>query len=129
MKLWAGVFAVLLVALIIGADLGYLSLPNIVYRFPYGDKVVHFVLFGLMSLLANLAIFEAQPRRSRVSLALMTCLLLALLIGFEEYSQQWLPSRQASLGDFAAGVLGVVVFAWLAIAIDRRKRNRLQAQS
>ena len=123
MRRWAVLFALVIILLVVLADTGHLGLLSRVYDFPYGDKVGHFVLFGLLSLLVNLAVFEARPQADLRQLAIWTSLALALLIGLEEYSQRWFSSRHSSLQDLAASYAGVIVFAWLAMLIANRKRN------
>ncbi len=124
MKKWAVAFGVVIVGIIVLADRGQLGFLGRLYDFPYGDKVGHFVLYGVLSLLVNLAVFEAWPRGDRLSLALRASLLLALLIGLEEYSQRWFRTRHSSWTDLLASYLGVAFFAWLAMTIDqRRQRN------
>ncbi len=120
MKKWAVLFAVFLVAVIVLADTQYLGLLRQLYAFPYGDKVGHFVLFGFLSLLVNLAAFERWPNRERGWVALRVSLLLAVLIGLEEFSQRFFPSRHASIRDLLASYLGVATFAWMAVRIRRR---------
>jgi hypothetical protein len=44
---------------------------------------------------------------------------LALLIGLEEFSQKWFPTRNFDLLDLTASYLGVAFFAWLAVRLKR----------
>ncbi len=121
MKRWAVLLGALVVVLIVLADTNRLGFLGGLYNFPYGDKVGHFVVFGALSLVVNLAVFEAWPLQERRWLALRTCLALALLIGLEESSQRWFPGRTASLFDLAAGYLGVAVFAGVALLVASRQ--------
>ena len=124
MKRWAilcGLAIVVIIVLVDSRDLGPLG---IVYDFPYGDKIGHFLVFGLLSLLTNLAVFEACPRGKQKTLALRTSALLALPIGLEELSQRWIRGRSSSLVDLAASYLGVAVFSWLAVSLEKRRRER-----
>ena len=112
MQRWAIFFGAFIVAIIILADTHHLGLLSGVYEIPFGDKAGHFFLYGLLSLVVNLAVFQARPIDNKSRLALITCLILALLIGLEELSQIWIPSRTPSLFDLAASYLGVAFFAW-----------------
>jgi VanZ family protein len=47
--------------------------------------------------------------------------ILALLIGLEEFSQQNFSSRTFSLSDLMASYLGLIFFSWLALRIQERK--------
>ncbi len=119
MKVWAILFAILIGVIIILADTHHLGLLHRVYDFPLGDKAGHFILYGLLSLLANLSALESVPNANPERLAIKVSLVLALLIGLEEVSQLWIPSRMFSLLDLTASYLGVTFFAWLAIRIRR----------
>ncbi len=117
MKRWAILFGLVILAIIVLADEGRLGFLYALYDFPYGDKVGHFILFGLLSLLINLSVFEARPNADKKRLAVIVGLILAFLIGLEELSQIWFPTRSFDLLDLAASYLGVAFFAWLAIKI------------
>ena len=122
MKWLAILFAFLLLLIIVLADMG--ALPRylqLLKDLPYGDKAGHFILYGILTLLVDLALFGAHPERSRKWLAVTSGLILALLIGLEEFSQQYFASRTSSLTDLAASYLGVIFFSWLALQIARRK--------
>ena len=139
MKWLAILFALLLLVIIVLADMG--ALPpylQIMQGLPYGDKAGHFVLYGILTLLVDLALFRSPPdppaaastrlrqsaRRLRVSrkwLVFTSGLALALLIGLEEFSQQFFADRTFSLRDLAASYLGVIFFSWLALRLERRR--------
>ena len=122
MKRWAIVSGIAIVVILVLADTDHLGILDVGYHVPFGDKIAHFVLFGLLCLVVNLAVFESRPAIDPGRLALMTSLLLALPIGLEEFSQRWISSRSANLPDLAASYLGLVVFAGLAVIIAKRKQ-------
>ncbi len=119
MKRWAIFFGLFLVVIVVLADTQHLGDLGSVYDFPYGDKVGHFILFGLLSLVVNLSVFEARPSSDFERLAVITSLIIALLIGLEEISQSWFPTRTADVFDWLASCAGVASFAWLAIKLKR----------
>ena len=118
---WLTFFFVLFIILIIVlADMGILArYVGFVYAMPYGDKVGHFILYGILALLINLTIFRSRPDQSRKLLAVRTGLILALLIGLEEISQQYFADRTFSFMDLSFSYLGVIAFSWLAFVIKR----------
>jgi VanZ family protein len=69
----------------------------------------------MLTLLVDLALFRSRPDLSRRLLALRAALPLALLIGLEEYSQQFFAKRTCDLADLLFSYLGVVFFSWVAI--------------
>jgi VanZ family protein len=84
-------------------------------RLPYADKAGHFILYGILALLMNLTLSRSFPLHSRKWVAVVSGLILALLIGLEEWSQQYFANRTFSLADLGASYLGVIVFSWLAM--------------
>ena len=119
MKRWAIFFGLFIILIIILADTRHMGYLGRVYDFPNGDKVGHFVLFGLLSFVANLSVFEARPLADKKRLAVITSLILVLFIGLEEYSQRFFPTRTADIFDFLASCAGVTLFAWLAYRLKR----------
>ena len=114
---WAILFGLFIVFVIAVADTGHIGLLGRVYAFPNGDKVGHFVLFGLLSLVLSLSAFEARPGDDKRRLAILVSLALAAFVGLEEYSQRYFPTRHADILDFLASCAGVAFFAWLAVRL------------
>ena len=119
MKRWAIFFGLFIVAIIILADVGDLGFLHAVYDVPLGDKAGHFILFGLLSFVINLSVFEARPASDFRRDAVIASLILALLMALEELSQLWFPMRNFDLLDLTAGYLGVAFFTWLAVRLKR----------
>ena len=116
MKYVAVVFFVFVIAVIVLADYG--NLPHSIsalYDFPYGDKVGHFFLFGLLTFFLTRAFLSSFPSKPRGWVALSIGLILALFIALEEWSQQLFPTRTFDLLDLLASYVGIVAFAILAV--------------
>ncbi|MDQ3007962.1 MAG: trypsin [Chloroflexota bacterium] len=118
-------FALFIILIIILANSGQLGILKAVNQIPYGDKVGHFILYGILTLLINLSLFRSLPfhpstqlRMSPGRVTVISGLMLALLIGIEELSQQFFASRTVSFQDLFAGYLGVIFFSWLALRIN-----------
>jgi hypothetical protein len=108
-------FTLLIVAIVIGANTD--RLPHALshfFDFPGGDKAGHFLLFGILSFLLNKSALVLLPKQDPAQLVLTVSLLLAVLIGLEEWSQSIFPARTMSLADLAASYGGVALFALLA---------------
>jgi VanZ family protein len=88
---------------------------------PGGDKYGHFLLMGSLAFLVNLSlscrVVSIAGRRF-----LLGSLLVLVLITIEEFSQRFVPYRTFDLTDLLADYLGVFVFSWLAVVIQRKKR-------
>jgi len=116
MKWLAVLFTLFIILIIVLADAGVLyHYVGFVYKIPFGDKVGHFILYGILTLLINLTLFRARPDQSRILLAAKCGLTLALLIGLEEFSQRYFSSRTFDLVDLTFSYLGVAFFSGVAI--------------
>ena len=115
MKWLTILFTLFIILIIVLADTGNLGILSLVNRIPFADKVGHFILYGILALLINLTFFRSFPLQSRKRVAVISGLILALLIGLEEFSQRNFPSRTFSLGDLTASYLGLIFFSWVAI--------------
>jgi VanZ family protein len=116
MKWLAILFTVFILLIIVLANAGILSHYLILlHKFPFGDKLGHFLLYGILALLINLSLFRSRPLQDRRWIAVRLGLILALLIGLEEFSQQFFSKRSFDLVDLAFSYLGVASFSWLAV--------------
>jgi polysaccharide biosynthesis protein VpsQ len=120
-KYIAVTFAIFIVGVIILADRNALP-PFIraIYDFPNGDKLGHFILFGLLNFFVTRAILASWPSQSRGWLTLSVGCILALLITLEEYSQKFYPSRTFDVLDLLASCMGLLAGGWLAFRLNRR---------
>jgi VanZ family protein len=115
MKYFSVLFLVFIVAVVILADYG--SLPHsirVLYDFPNGDKVGHFILFGLLNFFLIRAFLASIPNRSRSQVVVSTSLILILCITLEEWSQQYFSPRTFDLLDLLASYIGLASGAWVA---------------
>ena len=112
-------FGLFILLVIILADTGNLDILYFINRIPYADKAGHFILYGILALLINLTLFRSLPSQSRKRVAVVCGLILSLLIGLEEFSQQYFANRTFSLMDLGASYLGVIAFSWLAVKTRR----------
>ena len=113
-------FAALIIAIVVSADRGHFP-PWLegFYRFPGGDKVGHFILFGILSFLLNKSALSFFTKRKPIRLVLTVSLLLSIGIGLEEWSQSLFPTRTMSLIDLIASYAGVIMFTLLAYRTAR----------
>ena len=76
---------------------------------PYGDKLGHFCLFGLLTLATNLAFRFKAFQFYSIKLFLGTILVSSFVI-IEEFSQYFIPNRSFDLIDLSADFVGIVFF-------------------
>ena len=99
------------------------GIPNIfidsIRSIPYGDKLGHMVLYGVLAGLVNLSIGDQHKRHLGLPLGCALVLLFTLL---EELSQGFFPStRTLDIGDVVADFLGIYFVTWMM-----RKNKGLQ---
>jgi polysaccharide biosynthesis protein VpsQ len=92
------------------ADEGWM--PHCLQAFhdlPYCDKLIHVTLYGLLALIVGKAL-AGSGRMPLVRAVVTSCILVLVASTIEEWSNQFFPHRDFSLGDLAANYLGVL---WL----------------
>jgi polysaccharide biosynthesis protein VpsQ len=120
MKYIAILFLIFILVIIILADQG--SIPDfikVLYDFPNGDKLGHFILFGLLNFFITLTCLRALPLQRPKLVALSIGLILALLVGAEEYSQKFFEKRTFDLIDLTASYVGLIVGGWVALKLKK----------
>ena len=100
------------------------SQPEVgVEQYFYGqDKVMHFVIYGIHTLLCLLTLSD------RISLLKFIQYFLALILSisygiFNEIYQYFIPEREYSFGDIVANSLGVITFLILIYLFQHKKRK------
>ena len=122
MRYFAALFLAFIIGLIVLADADLLpDFINAIYDFPNGDKVGHFVLYGLLNFFITRAFLSSLPTRRGSWVTLSVGLILALFVALEEFSQKYFDSRTFSYLDLFASFLGVIVGGWVAYKIKDPK--------
>lgn len=115
MRYFAALFLAFIIGLIVLADADLLpDFINAIYDFPNGDKVGHFILYGLLNFFITRAFLSSLPTRRGGWVTLSVGLILALFVALEEFSQKHFASRTFSLLDLTASFLGIVIGGWVA---------------
>lgn len=100
----ASFFAVLL-AIIYKADTANYNFAfHVVGMIPYGDKIAHAILYGIMAYLLNYGL--NGKRWFRIEIGMLLVMSFAFV---EEVSQLYFPSRTFDWFDIAADVVGVIL--------------------
>ncbi len=106
-------FASFIVWAVYTANMGH---HNMVFDYakslPYGDKIGHFFLMGLLAMFANLALNYRRLVWGKRAIWLGT-VLVATVVVIEEFTQIYVPIRTFDLGDLAADFLGITFFSWV----------------
>ena len=123
MKWVAGLFVLILILIVIVANLGLGPfLFPFVYYIPWGDKLGHFILMGILSFLVNLAM-GASKVRIYSKYILKGSLLVLVVVTLEEFTQLFLKFRGFSMIDLISDYAGIVAFGKLAEVVVRRRRQ------
>jgi polysaccharide biosynthesis protein VpsQ len=88
---------------------------------PGGDKIGHFVLFGLLAFLVNLVLQATVVRCGRLTILKGSALVMVIVIA-EEVSQLLFVSRSFEVLDLAADLAGIWFFGQLAGLYSKRER-------
>ena len=115
MKWYAILFGIFIISIIVLANLDMLHILGFINRIPYGDKIGHFILYGILTLLVDLAFIRSHQDISPSLVTVRVSFVLALLIGLEEYSQRFFESRTSDWVDLIFSYLGVGFFSWVAL--------------
>lgn len=85
---------------------------HLVGHIPYGDKLAHAVLYGIMALLLNYGLNFKSIRFFGLSLQIGAVLVLVFAT-LEEFTQYYIPSRTFDMGDLLADFIGVIIFSFI----------------
>ena len=122
-KKWLSIFPILIVLLIvILADNG--KLPKLVsdlYDFPYGDKIGHFLLMGLLNYTLVRIFLVSHADLKPAHVIWTVSLAVTFFVTLEEFSQQFFPRRTFSLLDLFFDYMGISFFGFLAGKITHKK--------
>ena len=117
-KIAAVLFLIFMLLVIAAADSGTLITQiRALYNFPYGDKLGHFVMYGILSFLLASA-FPRPFSWGRLSVPIVMLVLL-IFSTTEEYSQRFFATRTADGIDMICSWLGILSGTWLAVRKQR----------
>ena len=88
---------------------------------PGGDKLGHFILFGLLAFLVNLVLHATVVRWGRLTILKGSALVMVIVMA-EEVSQLLFVSRSFELLDLAADLAGIWIFGQLAAFYLKREQ-------
>ena len=83
---------------------------RLIGHIPYGDKLMHGLLYGVMAFLLNYGLNFKSKKIFGFNLQIGAMIVLTFA-GLEEITQYWLPSRTCDVFDFVADTVGVTLFS------------------
>ncbi len=106
------------------SQMAYLDiLPTHLLQWPLADKVLHFLLAGLIAFWLNLWLNgrTVPVKNWSIPLALLILFTAAFL---EESSQYFSPIRTLSMADLFSNLLGIFVFWWISQQVLKRQQAK-----
>jgi len=91
---------------------------ELVARIPYGDKLGHFCLFGLLTLGVNFA-FKLKSYKLISFNIYVGSTVVFFFVLLEELSQYFIPSRTLDITDLLADILGIITFSLVTKFISK----------
>ncbi len=85
---------------------------RLIGHIPYGDKIAHMILYGLMALFLNYGLNFKSKKIFGFNMQIGAIIVLTFA-GVEEITQYWLPSRTCDIFDFVGDMVGVTLFSLL----------------
>ena len=120
-KVIALLYIFILAGIVVLADIRETQfLFRFVRQLPFGDKIGHFALMGMFSLVVNLALSARTIRIWKFNY-LFGSLIVFLIVTIEEVSQIFLSGRNFDARDLLADTAGILIFGEIARFVVRRK--------
>lgn len=128
-KILTAFYLLIIVGIIIAADIKSTSyLLGFVGNVPYGDKIGHFVLFGVLAFLADFSFGMRNFTFGRFGY-LIGSLIVLIGITVEEFTQIFMRGRTFSWVDLLCGYAGIFFFGELARIIYRKTFGKTQTKN
>jgi len=119
-KFFAVIYIFILAGIVVLADVGETQfLFRFVRKLPCGDKIGHFLLMGMFSLMLNLALSAKSVRIWNFNYLLGSLIVLAI-VTTEEVSQIFIRGRTFDTGDLMADAAGIFIFGGIARSVIKK---------
>lgn len=119
-KITALIYIFILAGIIVLADTNGTSYFSFLQYLPFGDKIGHFCLMGMFSLVVNLTLKARTFQFWKLSCLLGSVIVFAIVF-IEEFSQIFVRRRSFDLTDLLADAAGIYIFGELARFVWKKK--------
>ena len=89
---------------------------------PFGDKLGHFLLFGILTICLNMATSFKRIRNGR--LIYVGTVLISAFVLLEELSQYFIRFRTLDITDLTADAIGILIFTLLSYYVERAQLSK-----
>jgi len=86
---------------------------------PFGDKLGHIMVFGCLTLMANLAL-KGRLVSFKLGSIYWGALAVLVFVTLEELSQHFIEIRSLDMFDYLANLFGILCFSWLTREIIKK---------
>jgi len=94
------------------------------FDFPGSDKVIHFVIFGILSIFI-LTAFVLERKMPLLQAGIFSLMVTSLYGALDEWHQSFIPERSVEVADWLADTFGGLAFLLLVIyAIKALKHQK-----
>ncbi|NCC51194.1 MAG: VanZ family protein [Spartobacteria bacterium] len=93
------------------------------FDFPGGDKLLHFGVYGVLSIFLWVALIKGHGLRP-MSACVLAMLITSAYGALDEWHQSFIPERSVELADWLADTGGGIVFLLLAMRLACKPRPR-----
>lgn len=97
------------------------SLPELHTPFGFYDKILHFLAFAFLTLIAYRAFCELDFKFSKIASTFIFCVSYAAI---DELHQHFVPSRHGCIWDFLADLAGIL--SMLSVIFIHEYKNRIK---
>lgn len=119
-KTLAVIYIFILAGIVVLADVRETQfLFRFIRKLPFGDKLGHFFLMGIFSLMVNLAMSAKTVGVWKLNY-LLGSLIVMTIVAAEEISQIFILGRTFDAGDLLADAAGIFIFGEIARFIVRK---------
>ncbi len=120
-KILGAIYIFVLTGIVVLADVRETQfLFRSIRKFPFGDKIGHFLLMGILSLVVNLVLSARTIRIWKLNY-LLGSLIVLVIVTVEEISQIFIGGRTFDAGDLVADTAGIIIFGEIARLIYSRQ--------
>ena len=130
-RVFAAAFFIFLFFSIVSLNIGtQFRLLQAVRTFPMADKFAHITMYGMLALLVNMAwnyaYVDLSTRWLRGQYFQLGSFAVLFLSLFEEFSQQFFPTRTIDAWDAMANLVGVILFTIISVQFAQSNRFNLR---
>jgi VanZ family protein len=101
----------MMLAIYIQSSISSLKIPD--FGFDLEDKILHFLIFGILGILTARGLKKSNFRIVKENYILITLITCIIYGASDEIHQYFVPGRYSSWWDWIADILGIITLVWI----------------